>query len=162
MFGQTGLVSGTLFEVGAVQGAILKSAEDAGINLRRVGTSKIGISLDERARRGRGADGGVSGGAVAAAGRRLSPVSVQPSLRGFGKDKSARACLHPGRRDKRASQADARGLPADCETRPPSVSALARSNRRTGARQCLAFAGSGRPRSIGSPGCRMSPANLRR
>ena len=38
-------------EVGAVQGAILKSAEDAGINLRRVGESRIGISLDERARR---------------------------------------------------------------------------------------------------------------
>ena len=38
-------------EVGAVQGAILKSAEDAGINLRRVGDSRIGISLDERARR---------------------------------------------------------------------------------------------------------------
>ncbi|GGW44613.1 glycine dehydrogenase (decarboxylating) [Gemmobacter lanyuensis] len=38
-------------EVGAVQGAILKSAEAEGINLRRVGTTKIGISLDERATR---------------------------------------------------------------------------------------------------------------
>ena len=38
-------------EVGAVQGAILKSAEAAGINLRRVGTTKIGISFDERATR---------------------------------------------------------------------------------------------------------------
>ncbi|MDT3380484.1 aminomethyl-transferring glycine dehydrogenase [Labrys neptuniae] len=39
-------------EVGAVQGAILKSAEAEGINLRRVGTSKIGIAYDERTRRG--------------------------------------------------------------------------------------------------------------
>ena len=38
-------------EVGAVQGAILKSAEAEGINLRRVGTSKIGIAYDERTRR---------------------------------------------------------------------------------------------------------------
>jgi glycine dehydrogenase len=38
-------------EVGAVQGAILKSAEAEGTNLRRVGTSKIGISFDERVRR---------------------------------------------------------------------------------------------------------------
>lgn len=38
-------------EVGAVQGAILKSAEAAGINLRRVGATKIGISFDERATR---------------------------------------------------------------------------------------------------------------
>ncbi len=38
-------------EVGAVQGAILKSAEAEGINLRRVGTTKIGISFDERATR---------------------------------------------------------------------------------------------------------------
>ena len=38
-------------EVGAVQGAILKSAEAAGINLRRVGTTKIGITYDERATR---------------------------------------------------------------------------------------------------------------
>ena len=38
-------------EVGAVQGAILKSAEAAGINLRRVGTTRIGISFDERATR---------------------------------------------------------------------------------------------------------------
>ncbi|HQT74325.1 MAG TPA: aminomethyl-transferring glycine dehydrogenase [Acidiphilium sp.] len=35
-------------EVGAVQGAILKSAEAEGINLRRVGTGKIGIAFDER------------------------------------------------------------------------------------------------------------------
>ena len=38
-------------EVGAVQGAILKSAEAEGINLRRVGKTKIGISFDERATR---------------------------------------------------------------------------------------------------------------
>jgi glycine dehydrogenase len=38
-------------EVGAAQGAILKSAEAEGINLRRVGTSKIGISYDECVRR---------------------------------------------------------------------------------------------------------------
>ena len=38
-------------EVGAVQGAILKSAEAEGINLRKVGTTKIGISFDERTRR---------------------------------------------------------------------------------------------------------------
>ncbi len=35
-------------EVGAVQGAILKSAEAEGINLRRVGTGQIGIAFDER------------------------------------------------------------------------------------------------------------------
>ena len=38
-------------EVGAVQGAILKSAEAEGINLRAIGTTKIGISFDERATR---------------------------------------------------------------------------------------------------------------
>jgi glycine dehydrogenase len=38
-------------EVGAVQGAILKSAEAEGINLRRIGATKIGISFDERTRR---------------------------------------------------------------------------------------------------------------
>lgn len=38
-------------EVGAVQGAILKSAEAEGINLRRIGTTKIGIAYDERTRR---------------------------------------------------------------------------------------------------------------
>jgi glycine dehydrogenase len=38
-------------EVGAVQGAILKSAEAEGINLRKIGTTKIGISFDERTRR---------------------------------------------------------------------------------------------------------------
>ncbi|MFO1151638.1 MAG: aminomethyl-transferring glycine dehydrogenase [Alsobacter sp.] len=37
--------------VGAVQGAILKSAEAEGINLRRIGTDRIGISFDERTRR---------------------------------------------------------------------------------------------------------------
>ena len=38
-------------EVGAVQGAILKSAESQGINLRPVGKTKIGITYDERATR---------------------------------------------------------------------------------------------------------------
>ncbi|MBP9181638.1 MAG: aminomethyl-transferring glycine dehydrogenase [Fuscovulum sp.] len=38
-------------EVGAVQGAILKAAEAEGINLRKVGATKIGISFDERTRR---------------------------------------------------------------------------------------------------------------
>ncbi len=38
-------------DVGAVQGAILKSAEAEGINLRRVGATRIGISFDERATR---------------------------------------------------------------------------------------------------------------
>jgi glycine dehydrogenase len=38
-------------DVGAVQGAILKSAEAEGINLRKVGSTKIGISFDERTRR---------------------------------------------------------------------------------------------------------------
>jgi glycine dehydrogenase len=37
--------------VGAVQGAILKSAEAEGINLRRIGNDRIGISYDERTRR---------------------------------------------------------------------------------------------------------------
>ncbi len=37
-------------EVGALQSAVLKSAVDEGINLRRVGQSKIGITLDERSR----------------------------------------------------------------------------------------------------------------
>ena len=37
-------------EVGAVQGAILKSAEAEGINLRKVGTTKIGVAFDERTR----------------------------------------------------------------------------------------------------------------
>ncbi|MGR3590953.1 MAG: aminomethyl-transferring glycine dehydrogenase [Limimaricola soesokkakensis] len=37
-------------EVGALQSAVLKSAVDEGINLRRVGTSRIGIALDERTR----------------------------------------------------------------------------------------------------------------
>ena len=38
-------------EVGALQGVILKAAVAAGVNLRRVGTTRIGISLDERTRR---------------------------------------------------------------------------------------------------------------
>ncbi len=38
-------------DVGAVQGAILKSAEAEGINLRRIGTTRIGVSFDERTRR---------------------------------------------------------------------------------------------------------------
>lgn len=37
-------------EVGALQGVILNSAVDRGINLRKVGDSKIGISLDEQTR----------------------------------------------------------------------------------------------------------------
>ena len=38
-------------EVGALQGVILKAAVAEGINLRKVGSSKIGITLDERTRR---------------------------------------------------------------------------------------------------------------
>jgi glycine dehydrogenase len=38
-------------EVGNVQGAILNSAEAAGINLRKVGATKIGITYDERTHR---------------------------------------------------------------------------------------------------------------
>ncbi|QOL81560.1 aminomethyl-transferring glycine dehydrogenase [Pseudooceanicola spongiae] len=34
-------------EVGALQSAVMKSALDEGLNLRRVGTTKIGIALDE-------------------------------------------------------------------------------------------------------------------
>jgi glycine dehydrogenase len=37
-------------EVGAMQGVILKAARDERINLRRVGTTRIGISLDETTR----------------------------------------------------------------------------------------------------------------
>jgi len=37
-------------EVGPLQAAVLKSAVDEGINLRRVGETKIGITLDERTR----------------------------------------------------------------------------------------------------------------
>ncbi len=37
-------------EVGNLQAAVMKSAVDEGINLRKVGDSKIGISLDERTR----------------------------------------------------------------------------------------------------------------
>ncbi|MGL4811529.1 MAG: aminomethyl-transferring glycine dehydrogenase [Beijerinckiaceae bacterium] len=37
-------------DVGAVQGAILKSAEAEGINLRRIGENRIGIAFDECAR----------------------------------------------------------------------------------------------------------------
>jgi glycine dehydrogenase len=38
-------------EVGGLQGVILRAAVAEGVNLRRVGTTKIGIALDERARR---------------------------------------------------------------------------------------------------------------
>ena len=38
-------------EVGALQGVILKAAVAEGINLRKVGDDRIGISLDERTRR---------------------------------------------------------------------------------------------------------------
>ncbi len=38
-------------EVGALQGVILRAAVAEGVNLRRVGTSRIGITLDERTRR---------------------------------------------------------------------------------------------------------------
>jgi len=38
-------------EVGALQGVILKAAVAEGVNLRKVGTTRIGISLDERTRR---------------------------------------------------------------------------------------------------------------
>ncbi|MFO1106830.1 MAG: aminomethyl-transferring glycine dehydrogenase [Amaricoccus sp.] len=38
-------------EVGALQGVILKAAEARGINLRKIGTSRIGVTLDERTRR---------------------------------------------------------------------------------------------------------------
>jgi glycine dehydrogenase len=37
-------------EVGAFQGLILKNAIDNGINLRKIGTDRIGISVDERTR----------------------------------------------------------------------------------------------------------------
>ena len=37
-------------EVGPLQSAVMKSAVDEGINLRRVGTTKVGITLDERTR----------------------------------------------------------------------------------------------------------------
>jgi len=37
-------------EVGALQGVILKAAEANGVNLRRIGTTRIGISLDEQTR----------------------------------------------------------------------------------------------------------------
>ncbi len=38
-------------EVGAFQGAVMKSAVEEGVNLRKIGTTKVGISLDERTRR---------------------------------------------------------------------------------------------------------------
>ncbi|MBP7002822.1 aminomethyl-transferring glycine dehydrogenase [Amaricoccus sp.] len=38
-------------EVGGLQGVILRAAAAEGVNLRRVGTTRIGIALDERARR---------------------------------------------------------------------------------------------------------------
>jgi len=37
-------------DVGAMQGVILKAAVDQGINLRKIGTDKIGISVDEQTR----------------------------------------------------------------------------------------------------------------
>ena len=37
-------------EVGPLQNAVMKSAVDEGINLRKVGTSQVGITLDERSR----------------------------------------------------------------------------------------------------------------
>ena len=37
-------------EVGPLQSAVMKSAVDEGINLRKVGTSQVGITLDERTR----------------------------------------------------------------------------------------------------------------
>ncbi|WP_341212799.1 aminomethyl-transferring glycine dehydrogenase [uncultured Limimaricola sp.] len=37
-------------EVGALQSAVLKSAVDEGLNLRRVGATRVGITLDERTR----------------------------------------------------------------------------------------------------------------
>ncbi|NSX54541.1 aminomethyl-transferring glycine dehydrogenase [Parasulfitobacter algicola] len=37
-------------DVGPLQEAVMKSAVDEGINLRRVGTTKVGITLDERTR----------------------------------------------------------------------------------------------------------------
>ncbi|MGB5865140.1 MAG: aminomethyl-transferring glycine dehydrogenase [Sulfitobacter sp.] len=37
-------------EVGPLQSAVMKSAVDEGINLRAVGTTKVGITLDERSR----------------------------------------------------------------------------------------------------------------
>lgn len=38
-------------EVGPLQGTVMKSAVEEGINLRKVGDTKVGISLDERTRR---------------------------------------------------------------------------------------------------------------
>ncbi len=38
-------------EVGPLQGTVMKSAVEEGINLRKVGATKVGISLDERTRR---------------------------------------------------------------------------------------------------------------
>ncbi len=38
-------------EVGPLQGTVMKSAVEEGINLRKVGETKVGISLDERTRR---------------------------------------------------------------------------------------------------------------
>ncbi len=38
-------------EVGPFQGAVMKSAVEEGVNLRKIGTTKVGISLDERTRR---------------------------------------------------------------------------------------------------------------
>ena len=52
-------------EVGALQSAVLKSAVDEGINLRRVGKTKIGITLDERTR----------------------PATIEAAWRAFGVDR---------------------------------------------------------------------------
>ena len=52
---------------------------------------------------------------------------------------------------RRTSQAGARGLQPDGPAAPPSASALTRSGRRTGATQCVASAGSGRPIPQPSP-----------
>ncbi|MCV2874239.1 aminomethyl-transferring glycine dehydrogenase [Defluviimonas sp. WL0050] len=38
-------------DVGAMQGAVLKAARDERINLRKIGTTKVGISIDETTRR---------------------------------------------------------------------------------------------------------------
>ena len=38
-------------EVGAMQGAVMKAARDERINLRKIGTTKVGISIDETTRR---------------------------------------------------------------------------------------------------------------
>ena len=54
-------------DVGAMQNVIMKSAVDEGINLRRVGKSRIGISMDERTR----------------------PATIEAVWRAFGIDRQA-------------------------------------------------------------------------